>query len=145
MRKPIIIEINVTDEIWPTEKINSVIGKLHEYLHDFIPEKPSYSKHAILGPAGKLLGIIAASKFGDNMDSYVGYISNIHNQQSTKSLSKDGMNSLMTSVSLLIELKRSCSERQFLKILSSVDYGVYYKKIKEIAERVEAKKGGSVQ
>jgi hypothetical protein len=95
-----------------------------------------------MGPAGKLLGIIAASKFGDNVDSYVGYIANIHDQQSKKRLTLQGMENLKEAVSGLIRLKKRSSERAFLKMLNSMDYGVYYKKIKEIGEKSEAKKTG---
>jgi hypothetical protein len=96
-----------------------------------------------MGPAGKLLGIVAASKFGGNADSYVGYIANVHDQQSMKHLTLSGMESLKSAVSNLIELRKEMSERAFLKILSSVDYGVYYLKVKEISERSEAKKAGN--
>jgi hypothetical protein len=95
-----------------------------------------------MGPAGKLLSIIAASKFGDNVDSYVGYIANIHGQQSKKRLTLQGMENLKEAVSRLVQLRKRSSERAFLKMLNSVDYGVYYMKIKEIGEKSEAKKAG---
>ena len=140
MRKPILMETRAVDESWPTKEIQDTQTHLYRYLADFIPEKWVYTKHAIMGPAGKLLGILASSKFGDNTDSYVGYIANIHGEQSRKRLTPEGIQSLSSGVSSLIELKQNRSERAFLKILSSVDYGVYYMKIKEISERSEAKK-----
>jgi hypothetical protein len=129
-----------TDEMWPTKEIEAATESLYRYLADYVPERWTYTKHAILGPAGKLLGIIAASKFGDNMDSYVGYIANIHNQQSKKHLTLEGMENLRKTVSELIQLKQKSSERSFLKMLNSVDYGVYYRKVKEIGEKSEAKR-----
>lgn len=143
MRKPIIMETRATDEAWPKNEIEETQAQLFAYLLDFIPEKWVYSKHAIMGPAGKLLGIVAASKFGENVDSYVGYIANIHDQQSKKHLTSSGMQSLKAAVSNLIKLRKNMSERAFLKILNSVDYGVYYLKVKEISERSEAKKVGN--
>ena len=140
MRKPIVMETRATDEAWPTKEIDEMQAQLFTYLTDFIPEKGGYSKHAIMGPAGKLLGIVAASKFGENIDSYVGYIANIHDQQSTKRLTLSGMENLKAAVSNLIKLKQNKSERALLRILSSIDYGVYYMKVKEISERSEAKK-----
>lgn len=137
------METRATDETWPTKKIEETQSELYTYLADFVPEKWGYSKHAIMGPAGKLLGIVAASKFGENVDSYVGYIANVHDQQSKKHLTLSGMESLKSAVSNLIELRKDMSERAFLKILSSVDYGVYYLKVKEISERSEAKKAGN--
>jgi hypothetical protein len=140
VRKLIVMETRATDETWPTKKIEETQSELYTYLADFVPENWGYSKHAIMGPAGKLLGIVAASKFGGNAYSYVGYIANVHDQQSKKPLTLSGMESLKSAVSNLIELKKDMSERAFLKILSSVDYGVYYLKVKEISERSEAKK-----
>jgi hypothetical protein len=142
VRKPILMETRATDEAWPTKEIEETQVQLYTYLADFIPEKWGYSKHAIMGPAGKLIGIVAASKFGGNTDSYVGYIANIHDQQSKKHLTLSGMESLKAAVSNLIKLRQNISERAFLKIISSVDYGVYYMKVKEISERSEAKKSG---
>lgn len=140
MRKPIIMETRAVDESWPTKDIEETQVHLHKYLADFIPEKWGYTKHAIMGPAGKLLGIVASSKFGDSADSYVGYIINVHDEQSKKRLTSEGMQSLRNATANLIKLKQKRSERAFLKILSSVDYGVYYLKVKEISERSEAKK-----
>ena len=57
-----------------------------------------------------------------------------------KYLTLSGMESLKAAVSNLIKLKQNRSERAFLRILSSIDYGVYYLKVKEISERSEAKK-----
>lgn len=143
MRKPIQMEKLATDEAWPTEEIEAVKGNLFTYLADYLPEKWTYTKHGIMGPAGKLLGVIAASKFGNNVDSYVGYIANIHDQQSNKHLTLRGMDSLKEAVSGLIRLKQKSSERAFLKMLNTVDYGVYYMKIREIGEKAEAKKSGA--
>jgi hypothetical protein len=136
------MEKMATDEVWPTEQIEAAKESLYRYLADYVPERWTYSKHAIMGPAGKLLGIIAASKFGDNIDSYVGYIANVHNQQSKKHLTLEGIENLREAVSGLIHLKQGSSERAFLKMLNSVDYGVYYMKMKEIGEKSEAKKSG---
>jgi hypothetical protein len=142
VRRLILMETRAADEAWPTKQIEETQTQLYNYLADFVPEKWGYSKHAIMGPVGKLLGIVAASKFGENVDSYVGYIANIHDKQSKKHLTLSGMESLKNAVSNIIGLRKDTSERAFLKILSSVDYGVYYLKVKEISERSEAKKAG---
>lgn len=134
------METRETDEVWPTKRIEETQAQLYSYLDDFIPDKWLYSKHAIMGPVGKLLGIIAAAKFGDNVDPYVGYITNIHDQQSKKRLTLGGMVNLKNAITTLLAIKKEVSERAFLKILSSVDYAVYYLKVKEISTRSEAKK-----
>lgn len=140
MRKVLLMENRATDEEWPSNKIEEIQTKLYAYLNDFKPEKISYSKYAIMGPVGKLLGIIAASKFGDNADSYVGYIANVHDKQSLKHLTSSGMANLKVGVATILAIRKEVSERAFLKILSSVDYAVYYLKVKEISELSEAKK-----
>jgi hypothetical protein len=134
------METRATDEVWPTKRIEETQAQLYAYLGDFIPDKWLYSKHAIMGPVGKLLGIIAASKFGDNADSYVGYIANIHDQQSKKRLTHSGMAYLKNAITTLLTIRKEVSERAFLKILSSIDYAVYYLKVKEISERSGANK-----
>lgn len=146
MRKPVLMDKISMEEGWPTNDVDKVKEKLYRYLEDYAPEKYVYTKHAIMGPVGKLIEIIGASKFGDNVDSYVGYIVNIHQNESKKALSLEGMASLREAVTTLMQLKARFSERTFLKILRSVDYGVYFMKMKEIKERSEAKKmGGEAQ
>ena len=58
------METRATDETWPTKKSRRNTIRAIHLLSNFVPEKWGYSKHAIMGPAGKLLGIVAASKFG---------------------------------------------------------------------------------
>jgi len=140
MRKPIIMEVRENEEKWPTEKIEEIQQNLFEYLKDYRAENPGYTKHSVMGPAGKLLTILSASMFGENVDSYVGYIENIHESQSKKHLSPEGRERLRSATQALIELKQNASERYFLKIVRAVDYGVYYLKMKEIAKAVEEKK-----
>jgi len=135
MRKLILMETTETGKPWPSNKIEEAQTQLYAYLSDFKPERYSYSKHAIMGPVGKLLGIIAASKFGDNVESYVGYIINIHDQQSII-----GISNLKDAVTTILAIRETVSERAFLKILSSIDYAVYYLKMKEISERKAEKK-----
>lgn len=142
MRKPILMEKTDREEGWPTSEIEAVKEKLYRYLDDYLPEKTAYTKHAIMGPVGKLIEIVGASRFGDNVDSYVGYIVNVHENESKKGLTTEGMASLREAVAILMGLKSRFSERTFLKILRSVDYGVYFMKMKDIKERSEAKKAG---
>ena len=139
MRKPIIMEVRENEEKWPTEKIEEIQQNLFEYLKDYRAENPGYTKHSVMGPAGKLLTILSASMFGENVDSYVGYIENIHKSQK-RPLSPEVRERLRSATQALIELKQNASERYFLKIVRAVDYGVYYLKMKEIAKAVEEKK-----
>jgi hypothetical protein len=130
------METRETDETWPSSEIGEAQTQLYNYLSDFKPEKYVYSKHAIMGPAGKLLGIISASNFGDNVEAYIGYITNIHDQQSKNRLTQLGMSNLKNAVTTILKIRETVSERAFLKILRSIDYAVYYLKMKEISERI---------
>jgi hypothetical protein len=125
------METRESDKTWPSNKIEEAQTQLYTYLSDFTPRTPANSKHAIMGPVGKLLNIISASKFRDNIDSYVGYITNIHGQQSTKNLTQTGMLNLKNAVITILAFRETVSERAFLKILSSIDYAVYYLKMRE--------------
>jgi hypothetical protein len=125
------METRETDETWSSNKIGEIQTQLYTYLSDFEPKTNVYSKHAIMGPVGKLLSIISASKFGDNVESYVGYITNIHDQQSRKLVTSVGMSNLKDAVNTILSIRKTVSERAFLKILSSIDYAVYYLKMKE--------------
>jgi len=140
MRKIILMESSQTNEMWPTLDIENATKDLYEYLQRFIPEKNSFTKHAINGPAGKLLSILGANKFGNNAEAYIGYITNIHNQTSKIPLNQEASEKLASAVKCLIEFKKKHSERYFLRILSAVDYGVYYLKVRQIAERSAANK-----
>ena len=136
------METRETDKTWPSNKIKEAQTQLYAYLSDFKPEKDGYSKHAIMGPVGKLLDILSAIKFGDNVESYVGYIINIHDQQSVKRVSQIGMSNLKDAVTTILAIRETVSERAFLKILSSISYAVYYLKMKEISERKAEKEVG---
>ncbi|MEM0272589.1 MAG: hypothetical protein QW514_08620 [Thermoprotei archaeon] len=140
MKTPIIMETREKEFNWPTAEIEEIQRDLFEYLGDYYAKDQRYTKHAIMGPVGKLLTIVESSMFGDNVDSYVGYIANVHDAQSEKRLSKEGMEKLRAATSKLINLRRQVSERAFLKIVRSVDYGVYFLKVKQIAERSAEKR-----
>ncbi len=141
MRKPIVFENSYEKLEWPTQRIAGVVDDLYGYLSEYVPEQFGYTKTAIMGPVGKLLSLVESSRFGDNVDGYVGYIVNIHRQQSVghNEISLEGMERLMKSVQTLLDLKKEFSSRDFHRIIRSVDYAVYFKKMKEIADKSEKK------
>lgn len=140
MRKPVLLEVGWEKVEWPTQQIAEAIDSLFGYLEDYISEQPGYSKTAIMGPVGKLLSMIEASQFGESVESYVGHIINVHNQSSKKLVTQAGIERLRKGVEILVDMKKRFTDRDFHRIVRSVDYGVYFRKSKEIAERREEKK-----
>jgi len=139
MRKPVLLKVGWEKVEWPTQQIAEAIDNLFGYLEDYKPEQSGYSKTAILGPVGKLLSMIEASQFGESVESYVGHIINIHNQSSKKLITQTGIERLRKGVEILVDLKRHYTDRDFHRIVRSVDYGVYFRKAKEITEKHEKK------
>jgi hypothetical protein len=141
MRKPVLLKVGWKKVEWPTQQIAEAIENLFGYLGDYKPEQLGYSKTAIMGPVGKLLSMIEASQFGESVESYVGHIINIHNQSSKDKelITQAGIERLRKGVEILVDLKRRFTDRDFHRIVRSVDYGVYFRKAKEIAERHERK------
>jgi hypothetical protein len=140
MRKPVLLKVGWEKVEWPTQQIAEAIDNLFGYLEDYLPEQSGYSKTAIMGPVRKLLSMIEASQFGESVESYVGHIINIHNQSSKKLVTQAGIERLRKGVEILVDLKKRFTDRDFHRIVRSVDYGVYFRKSKEIAEKREEKK-----
>jgi hypothetical protein len=143
MRKPIIMESRGLDETWPEKEIDIAIENLFNYLsQEYVPEEYKYSKYALMGPVSKLLNALVGEQFGSNISSYLGYIANIHLQQSMNSLTPDGYSKLETGIRTILEIKRrkEVSQRGFNRIIRAIDYGIFFKKAEEVAIRIERKK-----
>ena len=143
MRKVVLMEQkkDVNEQSWPTKEVKEITESLYEYLKEYVPGgPPSYSKHAIMGPVGKLLSMLSSGSFGDNTESYIGYILNIHNQSLGRPISRQGQDNLRKGAEELLKLKATQTPRIFKRILESVDYGVFYLKTREIAERSAMKR-----
>jgi hypothetical protein len=147
MRKPILVESRNEEQEWPRENINQAIDYLYNYLSIYYhPEQYGYTKYAIMGPIGKLLPTLLSEQFGDTVESYVGYVVNIHSHESVKKhLGVDGFEQLKKGIATIIEIKNSVTPRNFQKIIRSIDYGIFYKKSEEIAQIIEYKKKTKVK
>ncbi|MGB9759924.1 MAG: hypothetical protein ACP5PT_02495 [Brevinematia bacterium] len=144
MRKPIVIgeaegKKDLQDLKVEAEKIQN---NLYEYLTTYIPKEPSksLSKSSIMGPVGKLLAQILAKRFGNNVEPYVGFTINVHRNMAGSLPSKEAVEKLSSAVQSLLDLSNQLTERDFARLINLVDYGVYFKKCKDIAERIEAKR-----
>jgi hypothetical protein len=140
MRKPIIMESRGLDETWPEKEIDIAIENLFNYLSkEYVPEEYKYSKYALMGPVSKLLNALVGEQFGSNISSYLGFIANIHLQQSMKSLTPDGYSKLETGIRTILEIKTQVSQRGFNRIIRAIDYGIFFKKAEEVAKKIEQK------
>jgi len=113
---------------------------LFTYLQSYRAEAEGFSKHSIMGPVGKLFPQVLAKRFGDNVDAYVGYVVNIHRQQTGYLPSVDSIDSLKNAVSKLLRLKHGLSEREFVRVVETIDYGIFEKKAHLIMELGQKKK-----
>lgn len=126
--------------------IESIIENLAEYLEDFVPERkgPSFSKTSVMGPVGKLLSAVSSTKL-ETKDALIGYVVNVHENTSTKRLSKDGKKSLEEGVENLLLLKEKAPKRFFSKAIREIDYGVYKRKLEYILTRSKDKESGETE
>ena len=114
--------------------ISRLVDVLSEYLDEYIPKTSSYSKHAIMGPVGKLLGILMSGKL-ENKDAIIGYIVNIHrNTAKSEYVSKTAIDKLDEAVNLFFELRKIVTTRMWIKTLREIDYAVFKRRFKKIVE-----------
>jgi hypothetical protein len=105
---------------------------LISYLKTFYPEdRQSDSKHALMGPVGKLLTQITTT--GEiNWGAVKGYVLNIHkNQQSGRGVSAEAAERLEGAVDLLRELKELLPPTKWLKTVEDLDDEVFFGAYKE--------------
>ncbi|MDI6876079.1 MAG: hypothetical protein QMC96_04825 [Methanomicrobiales archaeon] len=122
----------------------AVIDELAEYLEGYIEKathRKGYSKHAIMGPAGKLLSAVMSEKL-ESEDALIGYILNIHENMTGYSVKKEHREHLEKGVRMLLELKKKTPNRNFAKIMREIDYGIYYRRMRHISELIEKKRSG---
>jgi hypothetical protein len=109
------------------EKRSEVTRSLIEYLETFKPEgDQGDSKHALMGPVGKLLTRITTT--GDiNWDAVKGYILSIHkNQQAPRGVSPDAAERLDAAIMQLDELRNLLPPTKWLKTVEDIDDEVFF-------------------
>lgn len=121
------------------QAVNEAVTLLEHYLEDFIPKTFAYTKHAIMGPVGKLLSLLVSGRFS-NKDALIGYIINVHkNTAATEFVEENTVKKLSEAVDKLLEIKSKVSVRTWLKILSEIDYAIYKKKFENILQKIKEK------
>jgi len=151
LRKPIVIgEAENKRDLQDIKKeAEEIQSNLYEYLKTYVPKeqsssysKPgmqssSLSKSSVMGPVGKLLSQILAKRFGNNVEPYVGFTINIHRNMTGFLPTNEAIDKLRQAVKELLDLSDQLTERDFAKLINLVDYGVYFRRCKDI---IEAKK-----
>lgn len=107
---------------------NEAVKALVNYLDTFYPPpaRSSNSKHALMGPVGKLLSRLMTT--GDiNWEALKGYILSIHkNQQSERGVSTEAANRLDESINALRNLNDLMPPTRWLKTLEDIDDEVFF-------------------
>ncbi len=109
------------------ETRQKAVQALVEYLDTFYPESVSSdSKHALMGPVGKLLSRITNT--GDiNWGAVKGYVLSVHkNQQKGRGVSAQSAEKLESAVKYLSVLKDSLPPTKWLRMVEDLDDEVYF-------------------
>jgi hypothetical protein len=123
------------------ENLERVVDLLSKYLQGYVPKRPGLTKHSVMGPVGKLISAMEASRFNSE-EGYVGYTVNVHENTGVSPPSKEGIAKLREAVSLLLKLKLKVGISRWPKILREIDYAVYFNKMMWIRERRKVKEEG---
>jgi len=118
-------------------KIANIAEILAKYLNNYYRGPSGFSKHTIMGPVGKLIGVLESERFQDK-DALLGYIINIHTNLSGP-ISKEAVELLEKAINDLLEIRSQVSTRIWIRLLRELDYAVYKHKMKYIVERAAAK------
>lgn len=118
------------------------VDALVEYLNTFRPEdRGSDSKHALMGPAGKLLTRITST--GEiNWGAVKGYVLNLHKNQQAGRVSANAAERLDDAVEHLAELNKLLPPTKWLKAVEDLDDEIFFRVYKEklVAQRTGIQK-----
>jgi hypothetical protein len=122
-------ELASSDDIRKTR--SAVTTALVRYLETYKPEQSGESKHALMGPVGKLLSRITAT--GDiNWEAVKGYVLSVHkNQQAPRGVSPDAAIRLDEAVASLEKLRSLLPPTKWLKAVEDIDDEVFFGLYKE--------------
>ena len=115
--------------------LNKISSDLNIYLNSFIPKsgEKAVTKHAIMGPVGKLLNALESDKFS-TVDGYVGYTVNIHENIGERGPSQKDIDLLRSVTERLLDIKTKVGLSRWPKIIREIDYSVYFLRMKSLIE-----------
>lgn len=137
MKRPLIV-VQQQPYDWEAAKqqIGEIAGHFAAYLDDFRSKRRTGSKHAVLGPVGKLLNKAAGGE--RNMESLLGYTVRVHEMSSQSSyLSPAGIEHLRAGADALLVLLDDAPLAARDRIIAQVDDSVYYLRRKQWHELME--------
>jgi hypothetical protein len=138
-RSLIVVQQQPYDWEAAKQHTGSIAEHFSAYLADFRSKRASTSKHAVLGPVGKLLNKAAAGE--RNLESLLGYTLRIHEMSSKRSyLSPAGLEHLRSGAAELLTLLDTAPLAARDRILAQVDDGVYYLRRKDLFEFLEGRR-----
>jgi hypothetical protein len=122
-------ELASSDEIRKTRF--AVTTALIRYLETYKPAQTGESKHALMGPVGKLLSRITTT--GDiNWEAVKGYVLSVHkNQQAPRGVSSDAATRLDEATASLEKLRSLLPPTKWLKTVEDIDDEVFFGLYKE--------------
>lgn len=137
MKRPLIV-VQQQPYDWEAAKqqIGEIAGHFAAYLDNFRSKRKTGSKHAVLGPVGKLLNKAASGE--RNLEALLGYTVRVHEMSNVSSyLSPTGMEHLSAGADALLTLLSDAPLSARDRIIAQVDDGVYYLRRKTEQERWE--------
>ena len=140
MKRPLIV-VQQQPYDWETAKqqIGEIAGHFAAYLDNFRSKRKMSSKHAVLGPVGKLLN--KADGGERNLEALLGYTVRVHEMSNVSSyLSPTGMEHLTAGTGALLTLLDEAPLSARDRIIAQVDDGVYYLRRKQWYEFMESRR-----
>jgi len=126
-------------------EVAEIVSLLDRYLDHYVPRQYTFSKHSLLGPVGKLLGVLESGKLYDK-EAIVGYVINVHrNTARSDYISPEALAVLEEAVEKLLALRSRLPSRVWIRVLREIDYAVYKARFKKAVERASSKKEGGEQ
>ena len=127
MKRPLIV-VQQQPYDWEAAKrqVEEVAGHLAAYLSAYRSKRATGSKHAALGPVGKLLNKAAAGE--RNLESLLGYTMRVHEMSSAgRYLSPDALERLRQGAYGLLNLLSDAPVAVCSRLIEQVDDAVYYR------------------
>lgn len=135
-RSLIIVQQQPYDWEEAKPRIQEVAAHFAAYLDEFRSKHESYSKHAVLGPVGKLLNKVASGE--RNLESLLGYTTRIHEMSNISSyLSPQALEHLREGADKLLSLLQEAPLAARERVIAQVDDAVYYLRRKQFADFLE--------
>lgn len=127
MKRPLII-VQQQPYDWDAAKkqVEEIAGHFAAYLNEYRGKRLTGSKHAVLGPVGKLLNKAAAGE--RNLDSLLGYTVRVHEMSSRGGyLSPDALEDLRQGAERLLNVVSDAPVAVRSRLIDQVDDAVYYR------------------